>query len=575
MANLLRNYDPGPDPGRWHGAVIGVLARAEDRPVVREFFELFKAPWEFYRADGQYEVLLQTDGIASPHPASLVIVYGSQATAFDEVRRRRPGAARSNVTVASAIGRFPVAGRCVAIPPDGGVPDVVFEDTQDPVALVIRAGAKTVVRVGYDLFAEVRRLLTAGQPAAHAAIPTLERHIALLRRWILGAGIPLVELPPVPEGSPFIVCLTHDVDHPSIRLHRFDHTMFGFLHRAVLGSALNACRGRTSLTALRRNVVAALTLPFVHLGWANDFWSDFDRYLELEKGLGSTFFFIPTKGSPGRTRDGAAPRLRAASYGVSDVADRARMLAEAGCEVGVHGIDAWIDSASGTRERRDVTCITGTPTKGVRMHWLYSDEHTPTRLDEAGFGYDSSFGYNETVGFRAGTLQAFKPITAHQLLELPLHVMDTALFYPSYLHLTADTAKPVVARLIDEAERHGGALTINWHDRSLAPERLWDGYYIDLLDDLKRRAAWFPTASQAVSWFRRRRSARFEVVQRDGSAIRVAVSADATLEGPGLTLRVHQPSPTNDHWPPPSEGRTMFTDVPFKDSLNARVERSV
>jgi len=35
-------------------------------------------------------------------------------------------------------------------------------------------------------------------------------------------------------------------------------------------------------------------------------------------------------------------------------------------------------------------------------------------------------------------------------------------------------------------ERQGGVLTVNWHDRSIAPERLWDDFYLDLLDDLKR-----------------------------------------------------------------------------------------
>ena len=66
--------------------------------------------------------------------------------------------------------------------------------------------------------------------------PTLDLHIAVLRDLIVASGAPLVEIPPVPEGYRFIACLTHDVDHPSIRQHRFDHTMFGFLYRAVVHS---------------------------------------------------------------------------------------------------------------------------------------------------------------------------------------------------------------------------------------------------------------------------------------------------------------------------------------------------
>jgi hypothetical protein len=377
---------------------------------------------------------------------------------------------------------------------------------------------------------------------------------------MLGAGIPVVEVPPVPEGHDFIVCLTHDVDDPCIRLHRFDHTLLGFLYRALVGSVLNVCRRRISMATLARNVRAVLALPLVHLGWTRDYWSNFDRYLDIERGLGSTFFFLPSKGRPGRTVDGTAPRKRAGVYEIDDLRDSARTLVAAGCDVGVHGIDAWVDPVSAAQESARVSSVIGVPATGVRMHWLYWNERSPEHLEGAGFAYDSSFGYNQTVGFRSGTLQAFKPITAGRLLELPLHIMDTALFYPAYLDLSERAAHSVVTQIIEEAARHGGAVTINWHDRSLGPERLWDHFYVKLIEDLKQRAAWFPTATQAVAWFQRRRTVTFHVAYRDERAVRVAVSADAATEGPGLTLRIYKPD------------SGTFADVPFKDSLDTRVE---
>src|SRR5262249_3901315 len=307
-----------------------------------------------------------------------------------------------------------------------------------PVAWVKRSADRTFVRIGYDLFREIRHLLTRGQPRAHAGITTLERHIALLRSYILGAGIPVVEIPPAPTGHGFIVCLTHDLDHPSIRLHRFDRTTLGFLYRALIGSVLRVFQRRLSLSDLRRNLSAVLKLPLVHLGWAQDFWLNFDRYLQIEKDLASTFFVIPVKGDPGRTVDGRAPRIRASAYGVTDIAERVRNLATVGGEVGVHGIDSWLESDRAIKEREAISCGSGAPAVGVRMHWLFFDESAPARLERAGFSYDSSFGYNETVGLRAGTMQAFKPLSARHLLEIPLVIMDTALFYPSYLNLTAE-----------------------------------------------------------------------------------------------------------------------------------------
>ena len=101
------------------------------------------------------------------------------------------------------------------------------EDSQQCAAYVDRPGETVPARIGYDLFAEVRTLLTEGQPAANANMPALELHIAFLRDLITGCGVPLVEIPPVPDGYRFIACLTHDVDHPSIRQHKWDHTMFG------------------------------------------------------------------------------------------------------------------------------------------------------------------------------------------------------------------------------------------------------------------------------------------------------------------------------------------------------------
>ncbi len=107
------------------------------------------------------------------------------------------------------------------------------------------------------------------------------------------------------------------------------------------------------------------------------------------------------------------------------------------------------------------------------MHWLYYDQQSPSALETAGAAYDSTIGYNETVGYRAGTTQVYKPLDVSRLLELPLHVMDTALFYPSYLGLSPQEARALLGRMVDNAVHFGGCLTINWHDRSLAPERLW------------------------------------------------------------------------------------------------------
>lgn len=546
--------------------MMGVIANPAEECVVCEFFELFKIPWEPYRSDRRYEVVLcagdaKLDGVA----AKLVILYASGKTALDDKQKIQIHSQRQGTDLSYSGTRLPIYGRSITF--RQGTSVLAEENTRESVAFVDRLGEGLFARVGYDLFGEIRTLLTRGQPAANASIPALELHIAFLRDLITGCGVSLVEIPPIPDGHPFIACLTHDVDHPSIRRHKFDRTMFGFLYRATLGSLLNAGRGRLPLRKLFTNWAAAAKLPFIHLGLARDFWYDFDRYLEMEAGRPSTFFVIPFEGRPGRSPEGKAPRARASRYDVSHIAAKVPRLLSAGCEIGLHGIDAWADGSKGREEARRILQFSGAAEIGVRMHWLYGNEESAGKLEDAGFSYDSTVGYNETVGYRAGTGQAFKPLPATRMLELPLHVMDTALFYPDRLNLTPAGAKTRLAPLLDHATCQGGALTVNWHDRSIAPERLWGEFYADLLGDLTTRDAWFATAAQAVSWFRKRRSAVFEKVAWESGRLHVKVAAGNGEGLPGLRLRFHPACQS-----PKAAGANTDAAKPIDTGFDSRID---
>ena len=502
----------------------------------------------------------------------MILVYGGEPQTFDrdndiEIRSQQ----RSGAVLTYKGDKIPLSGNCLTFGGRGRSSHALVEEgTQDPVACECLSQGQTYVRIGFDLFQEIRFLLTHGQPIANARIPALELHIALLRDLIVSYGIPLLEIPPVPARYSFIACLTHDVDHPGIRHHKFDHTMFGFLYRATVGSFIDFCRGRRPLKHLAVNWMAALSLPFVHLGLAKDFWVQFDRYLDLEKDLTSTFFVVPTKDDPGQSLDGAIRRKRATRYDAAGIAHHLGRLVGAGREIALHGIDAWRDPAKGRAELKRIREVTGASEVGVRMHWLFFSETSPAILEKAGFSYDSTVGYNETVGYRAGTTQAFKPLDVQTILELPLHIMDTALFYPAYMNLSPEQAAAVVRTMVDNAVRFGGVLTVNWHDRSIAPERLWDAAYIHLLDELKTRHAWFATASDSVAWFRKRRSAVIESVTREAAAdgsFRVKVSLPNGEDLlPGLTMRLHKPTPSGA----PNTDR-QFTDITVDRSRNTEV----
>ena len=196
--------------------MIGVIANASEHAVVREFFELFKTPWEFYQTGRTYEVVLCADDQDFRETgATLIIVYGGRKLSFDRQSEIRalPRDAQGRRLNYKQI-EIPIYGECIALPREESE-FLTDTQTQQKVAHLDHGDERTTARIGYDLFQEVKILLVEGQPPSHAQIPALDLHIALLRNLILESGAGLVEIPPVPEGYQFIACLTHDVDHPA------------------------------------------------------------------------------------------------------------------------------------------------------------------------------------------------------------------------------------------------------------------------------------------------------------------------------------------------------------------------
>ena len=145
------------------------------------------------------------------------------------------------------------------------------------------------------------------------------------------------------------------------------------------------------------------------------------------------------------------------------------------------------------------------------------------------------------MGFRAGTAQTFCPPSADYLLELPLSIQDTALFYPDRMDLSEAEALESCKKLIEFASLFGGALTVNWHTRSLSPERLWGDFYLRLLEQMQTFRVWFGTGAEIVRWFRSRRALCFERVQFDGNRVHLCLSGVPLNGQPSFLLRIHQP----------------------------------
>ena len=533
--------------------MIGVIAKADQRAAVEEFFQLFKTPWEFYRPGRTYDVVVATVDEIPAVETRLLVAYGAALTSRDGRAGVAARARHRGVSLLYRGIRLPIYGEVLTFEATDGaaVPCVAMDGEAAGLRLAGTDG--TTMRLGYDLFREVELLLSVGQPPEHAASPTLDVHIMMLREWILSAGITLVEIPPTPAGYGCVVCLTHDIDFAGIRNHRFDHTMWGFLYRSTVGALRNRLRGRLSTSQLLQSWRAAASLPFVYLGWARDFWEPFGWYLNVERNRPATYFVIPFRGRSGDKVAGGHVARRAAAYDLGELADGTTMLLKDGCELGVHGIDAWHSADKGRDEASRIAAVSGESRIGIRMHWLLHDEDTFRVLEDAGYDYDSSVGYNETIGYRSGTTQVFRPSGARAILELPLHIQDGALFFHNRLDLSQADAWTRCESLIDHARALGGVLTVLWHDRSHGPERFWGDFYVRLIDALSALGGWFGTAGQVVGWFRKRREVGFEQVEAGGGTVRTRLSYRGELVSPALTIRVHRPS----------AGGHAFVDIPW------------
>jgi hypothetical protein len=553
--------------------LVGVISSDTEINAAQEFFQLFKTPWEFYVPNHTYDLVITTTGeVPADQNSCPLLIYDSKSTEIDSEIE----------IVAQSKGRcgwlefeeaaFPIYGDISTIKA-AGRPVLRCRGDHEVVGLELVDARHSIVRIGYDLFQEVAFLISQGQPPENAHVPTLDLHISLLRSVMVSSGVSFVEILPVPAGYEFVACLTHDVDFTGIREHKCDTTMLGFVYRALLGSLVGALRGRVSWSKCRTNWQAAFSLPLVFSGLIDDFWLEFDRYMEIEKGLGSTFFFIPFKNCPGTRDSRPAPKRRAAKYDVLKITKQVRDLVDNGCEVGLHGIDAWQDSRKARFERSRIFEITGQSEIGIRMHWLYFDQDSPKALEEAGFCYDSTFGYNDAVGFRGGTTQVFCIAPAKSLLELPLNVQDSALFYPDRMNLSETRAMESCQHLIRQTANFGGVLTINWHTRSLSPERLWGDFYQRLLKEIQKHRVWFATAQQVVSWFQARRDLCFEQVRFTENGLRLKMTDRSSDIHLPFVVRIHHPKSRVSA--ESTAGVTpAYSDIPWKGEVELTVLES-
>ena len=198
----------------------------------------------------------------------------------------------------------------------------------------------------------------------------------------------------------------------------------------------------------------------------------------LERGLDSAVYW---KGSPAGPLDtGYDPRH-------PQVQEVVRWLERNNVENGVHpGYETF---HSRTRLQQDLDVLgqaLGEQSRGGRQHYLRWSPQTWEDWEQCGLAYDSTVGYAERVGFRAGTCFPYRPWLLWlnrqaKLIEIPLVVMDCVL--PYNMALSPQESLEVIRDCVKRCRCVGGVFTLLWHNGSLI-EPIYGDTYEKVLDEL-------------------------------------------------------------------------------------------
>jgi hypothetical protein len=162
-------------------------------------------------------------------------------------------------------------------------------------------------------------------------------------------------------------------------------------------------------------------------------------------------------------------------------------LHQAGIEQGVHpGYETYLNRECLAEEIGRLRKVLGNAPMGGRQHFLRWSPQTWHDWEVCGLKYDSSVGFSECVGFRAGTCHPYRPWLLHQnreaeLLEIPLIAMDCTLTGP--MGLRGLQCLDPIMKSMEACEAVGGVFTLLWHTDSIL-EPVYGNVYGRLLDVL-------------------------------------------------------------------------------------------
>ncbi len=158
-------------------------------------------------------------------------------------------------------------------------------------------------------------------------------------------------------------------------------------------------------------------------------------------------------------------------YDITSLTEKLSRLRSDGWEMGLHGGLRTSEDLSKMRHEIGLfVSAFGTNPQGIREHYLKFDPKVTWRImEELGLSYDTTWGFNDRPGFKAGLSLPFHPPDSDwemmNILEIPLILMDTSLW--GYMHLTEEEGLRMIEKVIAIASSRGGLFTLLWHQEAL------------------------------------------------------------------------------------------------------------
>jgi len=214
--------------------------------------------------------------------------------------------------------------------------------------------------------------------------------------------------------------------------------------------------------------------------WTFDYWKSIEERFEKK----STFYIYSKV-----KKSSIKLWLLDPSYDVSNnlqLQTKLKELLKDGFKIGLHGsFNSANDFNLLKKEKEKLENALNVLVNSTRQHWLrYREEETPyihSRL----FDFDSTHGFNDIFGFRAGCASVYKPFNhlqqnAFNHFEIPQFLMDSN-FY-DYGKLEMKLSYESIFSILDNLSNYKSVyISISWHPHTNTSDYNWHKLYEEIL----------------------------------------------------------------------------------------------